>query len=77
MNELNYQNYGRSHDFIKFLVKILQFYQGNLELALDYNSQEAYTKLQKFLTSIVPSCRELRKILKHKRKTKEKKAKKR
>lgn len=76
MNELSYCNYGRCHDYIKFLVKVIQFYQGNLELAVDYKSQEAFTKLKKFLTKILPSCKELKKILKQKRKNTDKKQKK-
>lgn len=38
MNELSYSNYGQCHDYIKFLIKVIQFYQGNLELATVYRS---------------------------------------
>ena len=68
MEELAYPNYGRCHDFIKFLVKVLQFYQGNFELATLYNCHEAYVKLKRLITTVLPSCKELRQILKQKRK---------
>ena len=70
MSSLNYMSI--SNDYIKFLQRILSFYSYNFKQATsDFKYQdkkEARHKLKKLIFEIIPSCRQLKKILKEKRK---------
>lgn len=54
-------------DFMKFMQRILSFYQYNFEQATTQNNVSAKQRLDYLITRIIPSCKELRSILKHKR----------
>lgn len=54
-------------DFMKFMQRILSFYQYNFEQATNQNNLSAKQRLDYLITRIIPSCKELSHILKHKR----------
>jgi hypothetical protein len=55
-------------DFMKFIQRILSFYQYNFDQATNHNNRSAKRRLDLLVSHIIPSCRELRQVLKHKRK---------
>lgn len=55
-------------DFMKFIQRILSFYQYNFDQATNHNNRSAKRRLDYLITHIIPSSRELHQVLKHKRK---------
>ena len=66
-----------NNDYIKFVLRLLSFYSYNFKQTINYNNQyvsslgsslEAKDRLEKLISLIIPSCRELKSVLKQKRK---------
>jgi len=55
-------------DFMKFIQRILSFYQYNFDQAVKNQSIAAKHRLDKLINRILPSCKELLQVLKDKRK---------
>lgn len=55
-------------DFMKFMQRILSFYQYNFDQAINHNNESAKQRLDCLVERIIPSCRELRHVLVKKRK---------
>lgn len=62
-----------NNDYIKFVLRLLSFYSYNFKQTINYNNQyisslesslEAKNRLDKLITLIIPSCKELKKVLK-------------
>ena len=56
-------------DFMKFMQRILSFYQYNFDQAKNHCNLSAKQRLDSLINRIIPSCKELKQILKHKRKS--------
>lgn len=55
-------------DFMKFMQRILSFYQYNFDQSINHSNTSAKQRLDILINRIIPSCKELHHILKHKRK---------
>lgn len=55
-------------DFMKFMQRILSFYQYNFDQAINHGNTSAKSRLDCLVNRVIPSCKELHHILKHKRK---------
>lgn len=55
-------------DFMKFIQRILSFYQYNFDQAVKNQSVAAKKRLDKLINRILPSCKDLLQVLKEKRK---------
>lgn len=66
-----------NNDYIKFVLRLLSFYSYNFKQAVNYHNQyvsslasslESKERLDKLIELIIPSCKELKKVLRKKRK---------
>lgn len=60
-------------DFMKFIQRILSFYQYNFDQAVKSQNTAAKQRLDKLINRILPSCKELLQVLKEKRKRRQNK----
>ena len=68
-----------SNDYIKFIQRLLSFYAYNFKQTVNANNcqfvstlkhgYESRKRLDKLIKKVIPSCRDLKKILKEKRKS--------